>query len=334
MIIDLPRFVRTEQAYWDELQTLLHTIETEPESNLPLSSLQRLHYLYERCSADLARLNTFSTEPRLQAYLESLVSRVYTEIHETRAPLRIRWKSLVLAFPRAFRRHVGAFQLSLGITLLGCIFGWFVMRQDPQSKAVLMPFSQLMVSPAERVAKEESATVDRLKGAKATFSAELMSNNIRATLLAMAAGITWGAGTVALLFSNGVSLGAVAADYVGGGQSTFLAAWLLPHGSIEIPAILLGGQAGFILAGALIGWGSHRSRSERFRLIGADLFAIVAGAAAMLVWAGIVEAFVSQYHRPVIPYGLKIGFGICELIALIAFLSWAGAGQPEKAARR
>jgi uncharacterized membrane protein SpoIIM required for sporulation len=324
VIIDLPRFVETEKVFWDELQKVLRQIETEPGRRMALVDIQRLHYLYERCSADLARLHTFSAEPQLQAYLESLVSRAYSEIHETRAPLRIRWKSLILGFPRAFRRHPGAFRLSLGITLLGCAFGWFVMRQDPQSKAVLMPFSQLMVSPAERVAKEESATIDRLQGAKATFSAELMSNNIRVTMLAMAAGITWGVGTLIVLFSNGVSLGAVAADYIAGGQSTFLAAWLLPHGSIEIPAILLGGQAGLILAGALIGWGSQRTRAERFRMVGGDLFAIVAGAAALLVWAGIVEAFVSQYHRPVIPYGLKIGFGICQMAALAAFLGWAG----------
>jgi uncharacterized membrane protein SpoIIM required for sporulation len=328
VIIDLTRFVATEKVYWDELQKLLQEIETEPEGRLPLAGIQRLHYLYERCSADLARLHTFSAEPRLQAYLESLVSRAYSEIHETRAPLRIRWRSLILAFPRAFRRHLGAFRLSFGITLLGCAFGWFVMHQDPQSKAVLMPFSHLMVSPAERVAKEESATRDRLQGAKATFSAELMSNNIRVTMMAMALGITWGAGTLIVLFSNGVSLGAVVADYVGGGQTTFLAAWLLPHGSIEIPAILLGGQAGFILAGALIGWGSHGTRAERFRMVGGDLFAIVAGAAGLLVWAGVVEAFVSQYHRPVIPYGLKIGFGICELVALAAYLGWAGKTKP------
>ena len=73
----------------------------------------------------------------------------------------------------------------------------------------------------------------------------------------MATGITWGAGTLILLFYNGVILGAVAADYIAGGQGVFLAGWLLPHGSIEIPAILLGGQAGFILAGALIGWGEN-----------------------------------------------------------------------------
>ncbi len=127
-----------------------------------------------------------------------------------------------------------------------------------------------------------------------------------------------------LLFYNGVILGAVATDYIADGQATFLAGWLLPHGSMEIPAILLGGQAGFILAGALIGWGSRLPRTARLRAVAGDLFAIVAGAACLLVWAGMVEAFVSQYHQPVLPYGLKIAFGVCELAALAAFLGWMG----------
>jgi uncharacterized membrane protein SpoIIM required for sporulation len=174
------------------------------------------------------------------------------------------------------------------------------------------------------VAKEESAKTDRLRGEKASFSAELMTHNIHVTVLTLALGMTWGVGTLVLLFYNGVILGAVAADYVGAGYGTFLTGWLLPHGSIEIPAILLGGQAGLVLAGALIGWGGRASRSERLRAVAPDLFAIVAGAAALLVWAGIVEAFISQYHQPVLPYGLKIAFGGCELAALAAFLAWAG----------
>jgi uncharacterized membrane protein SpoIIM required for sporulation len=324
LIIDLPRFVAAEQPYWDELRSLLGKVEADPGWRMPLAEVRRLHYLYERCSADLARLDTFSGEPRLRAFLESLVARAYSEIHETRAPSTIRWKSLIVAFPRAFRRHAAAFRLSLGITLLGCAFGWFAVRADPQTKAVLMPFPGLMVSPAERVAQEEGARTDRLRGRKASFSAQLMTHNIQVTVMTLAAGITWGAGTVILLFYNGVILGAVAADYIAGGQGAFLAGWLLPHGSIEIPAILLGGQAGLILAGALIGWGERISRADRLRAVAPDLFTIIGGAAALLVWAGIIEAFIYQYHQPVIPYGLKIAFGICEALALASFLGWAG----------
>ena len=58
--------------------------------------------------------------------------------------------------------------------------------------------------------------------------------------------------------------------------------------------------------------GIAATRAERLRAVTHDLFTIVAGAAVLLVWAGMVEAFVSQYHQPVIPYGLKIAFGVCE----------------------
>lgn len=324
MIVDLSRFVGEEKPYWDELEGVLNRLEPDPEHRLAVAELRRLHYLYERCSADLARLDVFSLEPRVRAALEALVARAYGEIHETRAPLRIRWKAAVYAFPQAFRRHLGAFCLSLGITLIGLAFGWFAVRQDPQAKAVLMPFPGLMMSPRDRVAQEERSRTDRFSGVKASFSAELMTHNIQIAVLTMASGITWGAGTFVLLFYNGVILGAVAADYIAAGQGTFLAGWLLPHGSIEIPAILLGGQAGFVLAGALLGWSSRLPRAVRLRNAAHDLFAIVAGAAALLVWAGVMEAFVSQYHQPVLPYALKIAFGLCELVALTAFLSRAG----------
>jgi uncharacterized membrane protein SpoIIM required for sporulation len=324
VIIDLPRFVAAERPYWDELNTVLTRLAAEPERRLPLAEIERLHYLYERCSSDLSRLDTFATEPRLRVFLESLVSRAYMVIHETREPVRIRWRSTLLAFPRAFRRHMGAFRLALGVTLLGCAFGWFALHVDTRNKAILLPFSNLLVPPSERVAQEEHTPKDRLQGVKATFAAELMTHNTKVTVMAMAMGLTFGLGTLILLFYNGVILGAVATDYVVGGQGIFLAGWLLPHGSIEIPAILLGGQAGLILAGALIGWGDRTPRAERLRAVASDLVAIVSGAGVLLIWAGAVEAFVSQYHQPVIPYGLKIAFGLCELAALSFFLGWAG----------
>jgi uncharacterized membrane protein SpoIIM required for sporulation len=324
VIIDLPRFVAAERPYWDELAALLAKLEAEPERRLPLSEIRRLHYLYERCSSDLSRLDTFATEPGLRAFLGSLVSRAYSLIHETRAPLKLRWRTAVLAFPRAFRRHLQAFRLSVAVTLVGCAFGWFALHVDTRNKAILMPFPGLLVPPAERVAQEESVKEDPLKGVKASFAAQLMTHNTQVTLMAMAMGLTFGVGTLLLLFYNGVILGAVATDYIVGGQGVFLAGWLLPHGSVEIPAILLGGQAGFILAGALIGWGDRTPRAQRLRTVAADLVTIVSGAGVLLVWAGTVESFISQHHQPVIPYGLKIAFGLCEMTALAFYLGWVG----------
>jgi len=189
-----------------------------------------------------------------------------------------------------------------------------------------MPFSHLMETPSERVAREEKATVDRMSGHKNSFASQLMTNNIRVSLFAFGLGITWGLGTVVVMFYNGVILGAVAADYIQGGQIKFLLGWLLPHGAVEIPAILLAGQAGFMLASALIGWGDPTPRRERMGAISNDLLTIAGGASVLLVWAGLVESFFSQYHEPVLPYAVKIAFGSVELFALFFFLMRAGMG--------
>jgi uncharacterized membrane protein SpoIIM required for sporulation len=151
-----------------------------------------------------------------------------------------------------------------------------------------------------------------------------MTHNTQVTLTTIALGASFGVGTVIVLFYNGVILGAVGQDYIHDGQTIFLLGWLLPHGVIEIPAILVGGQTGFVIAYALIGWGSRKSRPQRLREVARDVMTLAAGAAVMLVWAGMVESFISQYHEGVIPYWLKISFGLVEFALLTLFLSWAG----------
>jgi len=327
MIIDLKRFLVAERPHWTELETMLKQIELYPERHLELGTLMKFHQLYERASADLAKVETFASEPALRRYLEDLVARAYCEIHETREKTaRLNpWRWFTTTFPQTFRRRIGPFWLSLAITIAGCSFGAVAIRLDPDAKGVfLQAFPHLKETPAERVKKEEAAQKDRLAEHKGDFAAELMSHNIRVTMFTMALGISWGVGTTITLFYNGVILGAVGMDYVAGGQTVFLLGWLLPHGAVEIPSILLGGQAGLLLAGALIGWGSRKSRRVRLREISSDLVTLIFGTVVLLFWAGIMESFLSHYHQPVIPYALKIAFGATELITLTIFLSRAG----------
>jgi uncharacterized membrane protein SpoIIM required for sporulation len=292
---------------------------------MSLEELERFHVLYQRASADLAKVTTLASEGELRQYLEWLVSRAYAEIHESRERRSFRpWRWFTVEFPSTFRRHVRAFQLSVALTLIGVAFGALALRIDSEAKSVIMPFEGLQDSPAQRVAREKQERGRQLAGKKSRFSAMLMTHNTQVALFTIALGMTFGFGTLVLLFYNGVILGAVAFDYVHGGQTIFLLGWLLPHGVIEIPAILVGGQTGFIIAYALIGWGSRVSRAERLRSISRDVVTLAGGAALMLVWAGIVESFLSQYHEPVIPYGAKITFGLLEAALLTLFLTRAG----------
>jgi uncharacterized membrane protein SpoIIM required for sporulation len=326
MIIDLQKFIFEARPNWSALESLLDKLETEPEHRMNLSGVKRFHYLYQQASSDLSKLKTFSAEPNTRRYLESLVGRAYAEIHGARekahrfAPLR--W--FLKTFPRTFRRYVRAFWLAQTAMLVGSLLGAFILAVAPDSKSVLLPFPHLLGDPSERVAREEGAENDRLENAKTSFSAYLMTHNTRVSIFTLALGVTWGIGTAIMLFYNGVILGAVAWDYIMAGEAQFLLGWLLPHGAIEIPAILLAGQAGLVLAGAIIGWGQTISLKMRLRKIVPDLVTLIMGVALMLVWAGIVEAFLSQYHEPVIPYGAKIGFGALELLLLVVYLTKSG----------
>lgn len=329
MILDLKRFVENGQPQWTTLEKTLDWLESDPQRKLSIGDLEKFHELYQRVSADLAKVATLESEGDLRRYLEWLVSRAYAEIHETRERRRFRpWRWITVEFPRAFRRHIRAFGLAVALTIAGAAFGAVALTIDAEAKSVIMPFEGLQMSPAERVAKEQKDQGKRLAGVKGRFSAQLMTHNTQVALMTIALGMTFGFGPVVMLFYNGVILGAVAYDYVHGGQTVFLLGWLLPHGVIEIPAILVGGQAGFVLAHALIGWGSRVPRGERLRAIWRDVVVLAGGLALMLVWAGIVEAFLSQYHQPVIPYGMKIAFGCVEAALLTLFLARAGSKSP------
>jgi uncharacterized membrane protein SpoIIM required for sporulation len=332
MIIDLQRFIAAERPCWTELQAMLDRLEAEPNLRMDLDQVRRFQGLYERTAADLARITTFSSEPETRRYLENLVARAYGEIHETRDRRRriypLQWFFQTL--PQTFRRHVRAFYFSVAISLAGCAFGGFAIAFDPDSKPVLLPFSHLMQDPAKRVAKEENATKDRLSGRKTTFSAYLMTHNTKVSIFTLALGMTWGVGTILMLFYNGIILGAVSVDYIRAGQTKFLLGWLLPHGAIEIPAILIAGQAGLVLALALIGWGKRTPLRARLREISQDLVTLIFGVGLLLVWAGFVEAFLSQYHEPIIPYAVKIAFGLIEMILLFLFLGKSGSNQSSR----
>lgn len=328
MIIDLPRFLKEERPYWSELEAILDRLERDPARRLPLDEAKRFHYLYQRAASDLSKIATFSSEEAMHDYLQALAARAYSEIHETRRRSNrfAIFKWFFGTFPRTFRRYSNAFLLSVAITLAGGAFGAGALLLDPTAKEVIIPFSHLAGDPSERVDLEEREKKDRMEGRKAAFSAELMTHNTRVSIGAMALGMTFGVGTVILLFFNGVILGAVVCDYVLAGESAFLVGWLLPHGAVEIPSILLAGQAGLVLGRAVMGWGTAHSLRSRLRLVAGDVVTIICGVAVLLVWAGLVEAFFSQYHEPVLPYALKIAFGVVELTLLAFFLTRSGAG--------
>ncbi len=337
MILDLDKFIAKEQPVWDELERIVEEKEEGKEKTaMPLERANRFLYLYQRASSDLVRLKTFAGEADTAFYLENLIARAYRQLHMRRKrentfrPLS--W--FLVSLPCTFRRHGKAFALSTALFLFGALLGALVLGLDYDQKRNLIPeqFDHLYGDPSERVAKEEAAQFDNFDS-RQTFSTYLMTHNTKVAIFTAASGFLWGILTMILLFYNGIIIGVVCFDYLQAGEGVFLTAWLLPHGSFELPAIFMGGQAGLMIGRAVIGWGSDLRMTERFRLIRNDLLTILGGAAVLLIWAGLVESFLSQYHKPDF-YPWKIALGLFQLVLLFAFLGYGGKRTPSRAKER
>lgn len=327
MIVDLENYLKQAKPRWDQLENLLMRLE-QPGSVLSVEECQEFRQLYDSSLVDLSELKHFAFEREVCQHLENIISRCSVQMMP-QAKSSGRWSPftwLRQTFPMAFRRRFNAFLLSVAVTLTGCLFGAGAIAFDPPSKGVIMPFPHLLMTPTQRVKMEEK----RISGNhpidenRAAFSAQLMTHNSKVSITTMAFGLTYGVGTVVMLFYNGVILGGVCADFLLDGQRIFLVGWLLPHGAIEIPAILLAGQAGMILAWAMLDRRQGKSMGVRLGKVLPDVSTIIVGVALMLVWAGIVESFLSQYHEPILPYSIKIGFGLMELVGLMAYLGLCG----------
>ena len=336
MIVDFQRFLRAGRPRWEELDKKLQHIERLGGGALSVDEALSFHALYEQVCSDLARIQSLPGEHDLRHYLEGLVARSYQYIHEpARREERFSLRGwLGKTLPRTLRRRARYFYVALAVTILGGLVGAAVIRVNPENRRLIFPpqSGHLYDSPSERVEREtrmQSGDLDYMEGSHGTFSAQLMTHNTRVAIFTMALGMLWGIPTLILLFYNGVILGAVVADYVIAGEGVFLAGWLLPHGSVEIPAILLGGQAGLLFGVALLGWGRADRWRDRMREVLPDAMTLIAGAGLLLIWAGLVEAFFSQYHEPVLPYAIKIAAGSVQLLLLATYLIWSGRSDED-----
>lgn len=322
MIIHLDNFFYTEKVYWDELESLLLRFERSEQKTITFDDIQRISYLYKRVVSCLSKVRTFSVEKDKIEKLNSLVARSYCLLHgyEQKQKFSV-FDYLFIKLPKSFMRQMKYFIVTLTITFFGFLLGAGIILFDYESKPYLVPFDHLMQTPDERVKGEKKAMGDNIRGHETEFSAYLMTHNIKVSLVAIALGLTFGVGTIVLLFYNGLILGAVVTDYIVGGQAMFMLGWLLPHGVVEIPAIFLAGQVGFLLAHAQIQNLKGQSNSSVRTIYKADIVNLIVCISLMLIWAGIVEAFLSQYHEPLITYKTKIMIGLIELLVLVLFLS-------------
>jgi uncharacterized membrane protein SpoIIM required for sporulation len=321
-MIDLDTFLRQRRPDWQRLEALLEQVENSGLRSLDDAQAVAFARLYRRTASDLNQAQTFVSGDSTVRYLNGLVARCYLVIHAGgRVDVPGFFRSLVLGYPAAFRRCAGALLLATALFTAGAAFGFLASYFDADTaRAMLLP-DMPMIQPGQERALPST-------GQLAGFSSLLFTNNTRVALFACALGVTWGIGTALLLWYNGLLMGALAAIFVEAGDLVGFATGVLPHGVLEIPACLIGGAAGFVLARAMIRarpW----PRLEEMARAGRLALWLVAGCFPLLAVAAVLEAGVARAPEWYLNSGVKLA--VAALFALlfaayVLLLGWGRAG--------
>lgn len=160
----------------------------------------------------------------------------------------------------------------------------------------------------------------------AQFASEVFVNNVQVAILAFASGILLCVVTAYVLVYNGANLGLAAGLFHYSGRGEVFWGLILPHGLLEITAIVVAGGAGLALGWCIIAPGD-RTRTEALADEGRRSVVIVVGLILAFGVAGAIEGFVTG---TALPTAVRVGIGI---LAFAAFVLWVLAYGPPAAAR-
>jgi uncharacterized membrane protein SpoIIM required for sporulation len=150
----------------------------------------------------------------------------------------------------------------------------------------------------------------------AEFATEVFTNNVRVAVFAFAAGVLGCVVTAWVLVQNGANVGVAAGLFAAVGQPAKFWGLIVPHGLLELSAVIVAGGAGLRLGWTLIDPGD-RPRWRALAEEGRTAASIVLGLVAAFAVAGTIEGFVTGRG---LPTALRVGIGVAAFAAFWSYV--------------
>ncbi len=308
------------EAGWRELQLLLFRLETTPGRRVEPSAILRLGELYRSTCADLMLADAYDLPRDTVAFLHSLVGRAHNAVYKTQGFRWTDWVALIFdEVPRRLRADVPLRVAALVFWGLFLITG-FLGATDAD-------FANRVVGAAQVEAIEamydQPLNNDRGTGRNdALMSGFYIYHNAGIGLSCYAWGLLLGLGSLWVLASNAIQLGAIFGHMVTVPQATRFFTFVTAHGPFELTAIVFSGAAGLRLGlGLVITEG--RSRLASLRREAARSLPTVGVAVLLFVLAAFLEGFVSA---STLPYWAKATVASTSALLLLIYLLVLGRG--------
>ena len=258
---------------------------------LSRAELQELALLYRQVAADLSVLRQDSTARTYALHLNHLLARAHHIIYSGRKTnLLTLFRFLRDEYPVIFRQQIGFVLASVLVTVAWGLVGAAVTSARPEFMRHYLGPEMIATMERHRMWTESIVSVAPKE------ASHIMTNNLSVCFAIFAGGIVFGLGTFFYLYFNGMMLGVIGAACHQYGMSLALWSFVAPHGSLELPAILIAGGAGFRLGHAMLFPGALRWKESVARG-GMEATRLISGIIPMLVIAGCLEAS-SLPHEP------------------------------------
>jgi uncharacterized membrane protein SpoIIM required for sporulation len=310
-------FVAGSRAAWERLAASVGAARESGVSKLDAGSLRQMHEDYRRAAADLAYAQTHFTGSETTEHLNRLVGQAHGELYGS-APRRLAaiWRFLSRGYPVLLRASWRHLVLSAAILCGAAGIGYVLAHVDYPLARLLLP-EQFR----DGIADSAGASGDREVSLVApAFSALIGINNVRVALVAFAGGMTAGLLTVFSLLQNGAMLGVLAGVFAKAGSALEFWSLIVPHGALELPAIVIAGAAGLMLAEAIVLPGDL-PRTSALKTAAPDAVRLVLGTLPMFAIAAVIEGFFTP--RAIDPV-VKLATGGIAAALLAAYWGLAG----------
>jgi uncharacterized membrane protein SpoIIM required for sporulation len=287
------QWILKRRPHWDRLAALLAQSDASGLGQLSRAELQELALLYRQAAADLSVLRQDSTSRTYSEHVNHLLARAHHIIYSGR-------KTNFLTLFRFLRdEYPVIFQQQIGYVAASALVFLFFGLVGATLTSARSEFMRHFVGP-EMIATMERHTMwtESVVSVAPMESSAIMTNNLSVSFVTFASGITFGLGTFFFLFENGMMLGVIGAACHHYEMSQALWSFVAPHGSLELPAIIIAGGAGFRLGHAMLFPGVLRWRESVARG-GIEATRLVSGIIPLLVIAGLLEGFFSPSQAPV-----------------------------------
>ena len=314
------RWLQKRRPYWDRLAALLAQASAVGVRQLSRAELRETALLYRQAAGDLSTLRQDSTARVYAEHVNQLLARAHHIIYSSRRKgFRKIFYFLRDDYPALVQSQIRYVLLALVLSLAGAALGSVLTLARPQ-------FMRHMLGPAmvETIERHEMWT-QSIVGIEPVASSAIMTNNLSVCFMAFAGGILFGLGPIYSMFFNGMLLGVVGVACAQHGMAVDLWSFVAPHGSLELPSILLAGGAGLRLANGVLFPGIYRRR-DSIALAGAEATRLVAGIIPLLVIAGTLEGFFSPSAAPV-PLKFTVGGLLFTLLVVWLFRPVAAVRQ-------